>query len=397
MSFFSTNNPCPCESGLDYLYCCGAPDREKLNNIVNTVTEGEAAITKLTPAVQSCIDEMNTYPDLFPVRVNLFSDYVQWVKMSPFWYMESVFLDADRILGTYAFETDLQWLKAHADGIQWQPTPVIFHTAFCGSTLMSKALATVYDTLPLREPDALGALMVFFQSNTISDTEKHEWIGHVMRLFSRRFEPEQTTVVKANDAANWMMKPLLEWQQDVPVLFMYTPLSEFLAGCFKAENRQDWIRERNGFIKNTAPQLLKLPAGLVIENDDIGKMAAIYWCYNIALYLDARQQSPSQIRSLEFNQMLAYPIEIITACGDFFQLNQQSGIFFDSEIKNLFGIYSKGGDQPYSADTRRQEIDDLLAKHGDQLEQSLDLAKQILGEQYPEPYLPGSLVDLLPV
>ncbi len=392
MSFFSTNNPCPCESGLQHLYCCGAPDRTELNTIASFIDEGEATINQLTPELQIALREIKHVPDWFPVTLNLFKNYVQFVKMSPFWYQQSIFLDADRILGTCAMEADLKWLTDETKGIAWQATPFIFHTAFCGSTLMSKALANIYDSLPLREPEALGSLQSYWQSN-IAIKEKKAWFDRVMGLLARRYEPEQIVVVKANDYVNALIKPLLEWHPDISILFMYTPLSEFLAGCLKDETRRQWIRERYHFIYDTAAQQLNLPDDLVIEHEAYGKMAAIYWCCNIVLYLQARQRLPQQLRSLDFNRMLAHPIDSVQACAQWFGLKELPDMTPAYEISTLFSFYSKGENYAYSSEKRREDINILLSAHPAQLEAAETLARKILGNDYPSEHLPGGLID----
>jgi len=391
MSFFSTNNPCPCESGLQYLYCCGAPDRTELNTIANFTHESDVVNKQLTAELQTALSEIQRLPDWFPVTLNLFKNYVQFVKMSPFWYQQSVFLDTGRILGTCAMEADLKWLTDATKGIAWQATPFIFHAAFCGSTLMSKALANIYDSLPLREPDVLGSLQTYGQSNAAIE-EKKAWFDRVLGLLARRYETEQIVVVKANDYANALIKPLLEWRSDIPILFMYTPLSEFLAGCLKADNRRQWIRERYHFIHQTAVQQLNLPDDLVIEHEAYGKMAAVYWCCNIALYLHARQHFPRQLRSLAFNQMLAHPVDSVQACAQWFGLRKLPGITLAHEINALFSVYSKG-ENAYSPEKRREDIDTLLSEHPAQLEAAETLAQQILGDDYPAEHLPGGLID----
>lgn len=391
MSFFPTNNPCPCESGLDYQFCCGAPNREGLNIVANIDSSGIANPT-LSHPLQSALDNITTCPEFFPVKIHLFENKATLVKMTPFWFNESIFLDANRIMGSCAAQADLQWLKKVADDTSLQPMPLIFHTAFCGSTLMSRALELIFNTLPLREPDALGTLLSYSNSPNIKPEYEKQWYERILKLLSRRFEEDQVVVVKANDYANPIISKVLNYSGASRILFMYTPLREFLSGCLKAENRKQWIADRYRYILPQANKILQIPEDLHIESEDYGKMAAIYWCFNIAHFLNANANDADNIKSLEFNQMLADPMSTIKACGDWFQLELLEDVDIEHEINWLLGVYSKNAEFAYSAQTRRNEIENILGNNAIHLQQAEKTARNILTSDYPESMLPNSLI-----
>ena len=384
---------CPCDSGLLYSECCGVEDRSAVNADIRAIVsmEGIAAERQLTPQIQSSIASISESQDLFPARINFFENKAWFVKMSPRWYRESVFLDPGRIKGTFVIEADLTWLQEVSTSVAWQPTAFIFHTAFCGSTLMSQALDVIFNSLSLREPEVLGNALVYQRSNA-NDEQKNTGLDCVLRLLSRRYESDQPVVVKANDYANPLMLALTNSQYQTPILFMYTPLSEFLVGCLKAKNRREWIAQRYKSIGNAIPQWLSLPADLSINEDAYGKMAAVYWCYNIALYLEVSRRSNTQVCSLDFNHMLANPLESVTAAGKLFGLDQLGNVNVSEQIQRLFGVYSKNSKFAYSPEQRDSEIKTLLKDNQAQLEQAEQLAQHLLGNRYPSLGLPGNLL-----
>lgn len=385
---------CPCESGLVFSECCGAENRRAVNADITAVitTDGTTVKQELTPHIQSAIASIADNPELFPARIDFANNKAWFVKMSPRWYRESVFLDPGRIKGTVVIEADLAWLQQICDKITWQPTSFIFHTAFCGSTLMSQALDALFQSLPLREPEVLGNALVFQRSNVTAHAKQH-WLDYVLRLLSRRFDKNELVVVKANDYANPMMIELINLNYRIPVLFMYTPLNEFLAGCLKAENRREWIAQRYKSVVSFASQRLELPKDVFIKEDDYGKMAAVYWCYNIALYLEAARQSASQVQSLDFNQMLENPLKAVRAAGASFGLAVLDNIDMQSEIKRLFGTYSKNSKFAYSPEQRNNDIKVLLKQYQTELCEAEQLANQLLGNDYPVHGLPGNLLE----
>ncbi|HEY5603719.1 MAG TPA: SEC-C domain-containing protein [Gammaproteobacteria bacterium] len=394
MTDADSNSACPCESGLPFSACCGVENKKAVNaDIVAAVAEnGVVSKRELTPQIQSAIASISGNPDLFPVRINFFDKKAWFVKMSPRWYRESVFLDPGRIKGTLVVEYDLARLEEVSKDIPWQPTSYIFHTAFCGSTLMSQALDALFNCLPLREPEVLGNALVYQRSQAATEN-KQVWLDGVLKLLSRRYAARQAVVVKTNDYANPLIMDVAKSEYQIPVLFMYTPLSDFLSGCLKANNRREWIAQRYSSVVKLVPQWLNIPADFSITEDAYGKMAAVYWSYNVALYLEAARDLSIRTRSLDFNSMLAKPAEAVAAAGKLFNLDPLNNVNVAEQIQQLFGVYSKNNKLTYSPEQRYNEINKLLKQHQGELDDAELLAQQLLGDRYPYNGLPQGLLD----
>lgn len=386
---------CPCGSGLDYAQCCGVPDRRAINSdiMASIASDGSIARGALTAQMQRALQSIGTSPDLFPARIRFADDKAYFVKMSPRWYSESVFLDPARIKGTYVIESNLRWTQTIAGEIAFHPSCFIFHTAFCGSTLMAQALDSIFDCLPLREPEVLGNVLFHLRSNRGDARDNTPWLEGAIRLLSRSYRPEQYVVIKANDNANPLMADLLAWRADLPVLFMYTPLGEFLAGCLKADNRRAWIHQRFDSVKSLAPKVLNTTGQLCADGNAFGEMAAVYWSYNIALYLQARPISSGRLCSLDFNHMVAKPLDAIETCGELFGLYARQGLDRRSEIDKLFGVYSKNSNFKYSPRQRENDIQRILEANPEHLKAAETLARELLADRYPVHGLPGNLLD----
>ena len=237
------HEPCPCDSGLRYEQCCGVVNRTAGNaDIVARLTNNGSIETngQLTAQMDTALNTFETTPDLFPARIDFFERKTWFVKMSPQWYSESVFLDPGRIRGSCVIEVELERLQQMTQGIAWQPSAYIFHSAFCGSTLMAQALDAIFSCLPLREPEVLGNLQTFISPQTKNtEQQKNDWLDRILRLLSRRYISNQKTVIKTNDFANPMMIKLLDCPRDIPILFMYTPLPEFVAACRSEEHTSE--------------------------------------------------------------------------------------------------------------------------------------------------------------
>ena len=113
---------CPCESGLAHGDCCGLAGRTALNAdvMLHLSNEGVASNGTATAQIQSALENLSTRPDLFPARINFFENKAYFLKISPRWYQESVFLDPGRIKGSYVIESNLQYLQQICESTQWR-------------------------------------------------------------------------------------------------------------------------------------------------------------------------------------------------------------------------------------------------------------------------------------
>ncbi len=390
MTLTGTALPCPCNSGFDFSACCGSADRAATPQF--TISAPDDAVTPApTPPLESAVRNVANAPDLFPARIAFQQNEVLWIKMSPDWYHASVFLDAARIKGACRVTSALDFLRRTGARTPWHRTGFIFHTAFCGSTLMSQLLATAYRSLPLREPDALGNLMYLVKSKTTPESEKSAWMNTVFHILSRRYDENTPVVIKANDYANALISPLLSWRREIRVLFMYTPLAEFVTGCLKAENRKTWVQDRVRIVRAIGGETLSIPDSLVIGEEDYAEMAAVYWSYNIAAYLESLRGRESQLRSLEFSDMLADPESTVLAAARLFELPPSPDISLKSAIESHLKVYSKNSDFSYSPQQRKNEIARLCTKFAPEIERAEKCARTLLGSIYPDGRLPGAL------
>ena len=190
------------------------------------------------------------------------------------------------------------------------------------------------------------------------------------------------------------MVEILNHHSEIPSLFMYTPLDEFVASCLKAKNRRQWIKGRYQATLRHVDQLFSQELQAESIGDEAySEMAAFYWSYNIALFLQSWRSHPERIRSLDFNAMLSDPMQTIEACGNWFGLDKSRDKAAAEKIDALFGVYSKNSSITYSPQQRRDDIQKQLADYAGELDKATQLARQLLGDDYPDASLPAALVD----
>ena len=396
MNSIETEQYCPCDSGRPFTECCGVEGRSALNadRLAKLDDEGNVLEGELTEQLTASVKQASTSPDMYFARYNFLEERAYVVKMTEQYYQQSVFLDPGRIKGTCVVEANFKWIESIADSIELQKMPMIFHTAFCGSTLMSQALHAAFDVLSLREPEPLSNLLELFRSPLKTEDYKNHWLDTALKLLSKRYQPEAITVVKTNDYSNPMMIEIQNRYSEIPMLFMYTPLDEFVAGCLKAKNRREWIKSRYISSKAHADHLFAQDReSESISDQGFAEMAAFYWSYNIALFFQSWRAHPERIRSLDFNAMLSDPRQALAACGDWFGLEKSQDADANEKVDALFGVYSKNSRMTYSPQQRRDDIQQQLADYADELDKANQLAYQLLGDDYPDSSLPAALLN----
>lgn len=383
---------CPCGSGYAIDTCCGFPGRTALNAPVVAKLQDGVLISNGSAVVSENLRKASTRletPELYPAQINFSERRAFFVKMTADSYRQSVFLDPARMKGSCVIETTLDELAKIADKLRWRESIYIFHTAFCGSTLMAQALEANYHCLPLKEPECLGNVLVYMRGQAGEDGLV--WLDRCMRLLARTYSEQEIAVVKVNDYVNPLLLWLRQRRSTTPMLFMYTPVEEFLAGCIKAENRKRWLLQRVNSVKPLLEAILPGAAAYNLSSDDFGGLAALYWSYNIALFWMAWEKSPTNLWSLDFNQLLANPEEVLLVYAKRLNLPPRQALPGAIVVATVFDRYSKNSSHQYSAIQRQDDLAQLLNDHPQHRDRALQVAKELLGERMPtrDTPLPG--------
>ena len=107
------------------------------------------------------------------------------------------------------------------------PMHFIFHTAFCCSTLMARALDVKGVSESLKEP---GVLLSFARhwASPRQTPGALEALATTLNLLSRAEARDETRIVKASNAANHLLPEILHLRPESKILIMYSSLGGFL-------------------------------------------------------------------------------------------------------------------------------------------------------------------------
>ncbi len=341
-------------------------------------------IVPLPPAVAESLSSLPASPDWFPMHVHPDKDVFQMVKMSPAWYRQADFLDPPRIPGKLAVEIPGGFIRKTLNTPPARPCGIIFHTAFCGSTLLSRILEKVTSAFILREPRTFHSILHGQRRGTLSAAATADWTDTVLRLLCRTYSETHTAVAKLTDWSNGLMDVITRSRESSKSLFLYQSLPEFIIACVKHESRHPWI----------AGQYRSIAAFLQAENADraqsIAEKAAGYWYFNLRSYREVAQKYPDRIGALNFRQLLEDAGAVARSVADWYGLNVDERRF-DDKLQSVMGIYSKRAEQRYSPAQRQQEMHRLAREHASEVSQGLEFMESRVGNMTAFAELPNTL------
>lgn len=239
-----------------------------------------------------------------------------------------------------------------ADAIAAAPTaaPIhfLFHSAFCCSTLLARALDHPGWAMGLKEPVILNDI-IGWRRRGGQGPDMAEVLDDVLTLLARPFEPGEAVFVKPSTAVNALAPALLTLRGDACAVLLYAPLRTYLGSIArKGLDGRLWVRTLlTGMLDDG---LVNLGFG---PRDYLGltdlQVAAVGWLAHQQLFARlVTQFGPARVRTLDSAMLMADPsaaleslaaltqraIDPVTlaalAHGPAFTTHSKSGAAFDS-------------------------------------------------------------------
>lgn len=180
-------------------------------------------------ATRHAIDALFEQPNLHFVRYDAARDACLFVPLERDAYQRASFLDLARV-EPFARERALligvprqRLFACRLPALQ--TAHFVLHTSHCGSTLLSRALAAVSASLPVREPPALNwaAESLRSGSQAFDKTRQLAWCA---ALVARRYVASEPAVVKLASSASNLGPALLRRDRTARAVALYQSLPE---------------------------------------------------------------------------------------------------------------------------------------------------------------------------
>jgi hypothetical protein len=250
----------------------------------------------------------------------------------------------------------------------------IFHTAFCCSTLLARALHSPPAVVALKEPNTL--LRLADQVRSLPADVLARRTAAVVRVLGQPWHPGGRVLIKPTNVVAPLMPALLAATPGTPAILLYSTLREFLISCFKklpaAEERMQVMAGQvlpgTGLIARLG--LTQLQELGFVEN------CVLTWYTQIERYAQVLAgPEGARLRTLDMASLLAQPEVAVLACARWLKLDLNEATVRD-RVAVEFARHAKSPEANYSPDQRDAEKQLLLGHFGDVIEQALGWAAQ---------------------
>jgi hypothetical protein len=310
------------------------------------------------------------------------------VAIDPQWLPHSYDLDGSRLTSVFvprAKHAELMFLSeehyppeilkvthlasdvaAHLPAAAIAPIHFIFHTAFCGSTLMVKALDIPGRAVGLKEPDVLINL-----ANRLArsdDPANRQRLQLVLRLLTRPSLPGEMTIVKPSNFANRLIRPILEMIPDARAVLLWSDLPTLLRSLVK---RGMWGRIWGRKLFRSAGAWTDLNFGYdpgeTFELTDL-QVAGLAWLMQIHHFGQVASSFGPRVMTVDSSTFLGNPAETLGRGAGLFGLDLTPVEVGEIANGPVFSRHSKFSQRDYSIDEREAEHDAAVAAHGEEIE-----------------------------
>lgn len=329
-------------------------------------------------------------PRWFPERFDPRSGTIHYVASDRNTLASQTFLDGrwDRSNAerrAVSGNTALAYLSAE------KPRPnFIWHTGFCGSSLLAKALDYPGRNLSLCEPQILADIANAKRMATMAPGFSERIPNLVLQLLARPFATGECVTLKPSPVANNLLREAAAFTSG-PMLFLYSDCRSFLISIAKkGEEGHKYVRRMFVAMLADGHEQAQWPPGKVLSLTDL-EMATVVWHMHIGEILrHCAALGPARAVSLDCDAFLTKPVECLRKLDAFFSLDLGVEYPAQAAAGPLFRRNAKTPEVPFDADKRRDEHSRTAQSLGPDLDrivaQSYDLCRTTpRGMPLPDP------------
>jgi hypothetical protein len=278
-------------------------------------------------------------------------------------------------------------VAAEAELAQRAPLHFIFHTSFCCSTLLAKALDVPGISAALKEPDVLINL-----ANRLirsDDPANRQRLELVLRLLERPPATGETVIVKPTNFANRLLEPIMTLRPGARAILLYSDVETFVRSLLK---RGMWgrITARKLFnqLAGWSPLVSRYTVAEVLEYTDV-QIAALAWLAQIHhFHAMARTLGPERVIVLDSADLIADAGAALQKAQSLLSLNLGNAEIEKIATGPVFAKHSKFSERDYSAEAREHDHRAVSETHADELSMVLEWIKAVAAH-YGAPLRPG--------
>jgi hypothetical protein len=337
-------------------------------------------------------------PNWHPFAYDAKADSLSFAHLPRAIQRQKVFLD-DRYVQDAPMVGPVPARSLPRDALRAQAGPIhfIFHTAFCCSTLLARALDIPGAAMGLKEPAILGdfAAAASAKPNSLDVTTS---LGTALDLLSRPLEAGEVQVVKASNLANGIVPQILDLRPDARAIIMHSTLENYLRSTAqKSIIGRVFNREALRLLHPVMPLSRDLTTDVLLRLTDL-EVAALVWLMQMRFLNDvAVRYGPSRVRTLRGKTLLQRPAETMARVGGFFGIDLREETTWDAVASGpVFQEHAKSFGRPFNAEARMAELKAAGEQHAIEIESVLTWAEGIAAKTAAPQMLGDTLINTKP-
>jgi hypothetical protein len=267
----------------------------------------------------------------------------------------------------------------------------IFHSGFCRSTLMARALDSDGLATVLREPQVLIDLVDALPASGATKALRGD-LDAILALLQRPPAAGEAIIVKPSNFANPLIDAILDLRPGSRALLMHTSLPAFLLAIVRRGTaRRPWARHFARLYRRH-PQIASAAGDLLLLTDL--EAAAFVWLNQQAHFARlARELPPGRVATLDAEAFLAAPARALLATAALFDLPLGEAEAASIAAGAVFRRHSKQAGRPYEAEALKRENAKARSAYGREIAKAVEWAVALAAATGVPMTLPAPLLD----
>lgn len=264
-----------------------------------------------------------------------------------------------------------EWAEARIDDLlpHLSPAPppaLILHSAFCGSTLIARALDAPGTCLSLKEPNILMDLVNARRVTPALQSGKafDEIANAIAGLISRRHQPNEAIVIKPTNSASPIADPPAF--RAASKLYLYGSLREFLLSLLKkGEEARAFVRQQYNIFSLDRTGLSGIEPRRAMGMTDL-QVAALVWRHQLEEFA-RRLKDDARAASVDYATMIEDPARSIGAIAKHLSLPLAEADIEKAATGPIFKTNSKFANEDFDAGVRERENAEVAARYAKEI------------------------------
>ena len=292
-------------------------------------------------------------------------------------------LSAEKKTYTVSLSEAMSWYESRGRG--WSQGRLIFHIAFCGSTLLSRVLDTDQSVFVYKEPQVLTDLEVAMTHGGTLGPGGYAWDKVLSLVLSQFNSPPSAScarVIKPSNLMNSMVTDICGLDDKPRAIFLVMEPRPFLIAVLRGgSDRISYIFRVLQNLQAAVPAYSSIVSDMNLEDADemsrVMRKILLAHALQTRIFSEAKALLPDdRYYQLSYEQLVGAPHQHISKVASALDL-QLSPEQISGNIDSTFELHSKVNDRPFNLSTAAEVNVQVSEHYGEVIEDALKWYSQL--------------------